>query len=174
MSPHRGRALGGRVPARWSGRRSGLRPLASALLALLALLTLGTLSGCPQRTTEPPQEPPTIYVDPPDPAPSSDGEPVSADGDEGPAPERAQPSERTFTPTDPATPSDQPGFRDTLEGIPSEAPADGRDGVPGATTCEGGARQVGESWKVKCNSCSCQASGEVICTLMACVSVDDV
>lgn len=156
ISPRSGHPLGGRA----------LAPAIGALLGLGAL-------GCPQRTTEPPQAPPTIYVDPSSPAPSSEGEPVSP-SDEGAEPDSPQPSDRSFTPTDPAAPSDQPGFRDTLEGIPSEAPADGRDGVAGATTCEGGARQVGESWKVKCNTCSCEASGEVICTLMACVSVDDV
>lgn len=166
MSPPSGHALGGRALA----RRAALHPLASATVAVLAL---GALGGCPQRTTEPPPEPPTIYVSPPSTAPSSDDEPASP-GDEGAEPDSAEPSDRTFTPTDPAAPSDQPGFRDTLEGIPSEAPADGRDGVAGATTCEGGARQVGESWKVKCNTCSCAASGEVVCTLMACVSVDDV
>jgi len=160
------------------GRGRGRGLARSSALHTLSVLALGGLGGCPQRTTEPPQPPPAIYVDPPAPAPSVDDDHVSP-GDQGSCPkcaepESAQPSGPTFTPTDPATPNDQPGFQDTLEGIPSEAPADGRDGIAGATTCEGGARQVGESWKVKCNTCSCEPSGEVICTLMACISVDDV
>jgi len=152
----------------------------SISFAALALAGLTALSGCPQRTTEPPQPPPRIYVDPHAPAPSSDRDRSSPDDDGScpkcAEPKRAEPSGPTFAPTDPATPGDRPGFRDTLEGIPSEAPADGRDGLAGATTCENGARQVGESWKEECNTCSCEPSGEVICTLMACINVsgDDV
>jgi hypothetical protein len=34
--------------------------------------------------------------------------------------------------------------------------------------CEGGARSVGESWKVACNECACGDDGQVTCTAMAC------
>ena len=152
--------------------------------ALFAAFTLVVLSGCPQQKTESPEPPPAIYVDPPQPAPTTD--PYRApdrapDRDDAACPScgprgepEPEPDGQTFVPSDPSAPSDQPGFKDTLEGIPSEAPAGGRDGVAGAGTCEGGTRQVGESWKVKCNTCSCEPSGEVICTLMACINADGV
>ncbi len=158
--------------------RIGARAPTGAGGAVGALVCLVALSGCPQRTTEAPHPPPAIYVDPPRPPPANDPYRTRGSGAEpcpscGPAGE-AEPDGQTFTPSDPSAPSEQPGFKDTLEGIPSEAPAGGRDGVAGAGTCEEGRRQVGESWKVKCNTCSCEPSGEVICTLMACINADGV
>lgn len=38
-------------------------------------------------------------------------------------------------------------------------------------SCPNGAK-AGESWKVDCNTCSCSESGEIQCTMRACVSPD--
>lgn len=51
--------------------------------------------------------------------------------------------------------------------------ADGGDG-DGAMTgkkvggCEDGEHQIGDEWKVDCNTCNCNADGKVVCTRMAC------
>lgn len=60
-------------------------------------------------------------------------------------------------------------FDEALESIPRGRPDREKPGLAGARGCEGGARAVGERWKVECNTCTCEASGEVTCTLMACL-----
>src|SRR5690606_25942526 len=45
------------------------------------------------------------------------------------------------------------------------------DELKPAISCEdgdGNAYDAGESWKDDCNVCTCQASGQIVCTLMTC------
>ncbi len=55
--------------------------------------------------------------------------------------------------------------------MPADEPSQDREGVAGLGSCAGGHR-VGESWKDDCNTCTCEASGETTCTMIACFNVD--
>ncbi|MCB9568925.1 MAG: hypothetical protein H6710_17210 [Myxococcales bacterium] len=135
--------------------------LALALGALLAL-------SC-RRATPPPDDPertPTIFVDPGSPDPHVPAPEGPATGD----PEAAPPDDRPHVEIRGIAPDEEtPDFKGTLEEMAGDPPSREREGVAGVATCEGGARQVGESWKVKCNTCTCGPSGESTCTLMACI-----
>jgi len=82
----------------------------------------------------------------------------------------------TFTDSSSLRPPDTPSstspaeaFKNTLEGMPGESGETG-EGARKTGGCEGGTRAVGESWKRGCNTCICEPSGEIACTLMACIS----
>lgn len=148
-----------------SSRARGAWPRAAA--ATLALAFALPLAGCEREPVRDPEPPPAaIYLDPPATPPAQDDGPAGPDAEVGAGPSRPRDPATSGAPDEP--PDATPDFKDTLEAIPGERPDGGRDGVAAAGTCENGARAAGESWKVKCNTCTCQADGEVLCTLMAC------
>jgi hypothetical protein len=136
------------------------------------------VGGCKRQPVDDPEPPPAaIYIDPATSPPEGAGDPADHASSTGPP--RDDPGQTggvgpaTAGDVDPDAPADDiPDFRDTLEEMPGKSPERGRDGLPAAGTCEGGARTAGERWKVKCNTCTCQADGEVTCTLMACFGDD--
>lgn len=160
------------------------RSLSSPLwvLGLACSLFLAALAqGCKQRPTETeePSPPVEIYVDPAR-AASAQGPGTGADS-EIPVGAAAAPPPATTTadgssaqdPSDAAS-ADSSGsadFKSTLEGMPADEPSRDREGVAGLGSCASGHR-VGESWKHDCNTCTCEASGETTCTMIACIRSD--
>lgn len=70
------------------------------------------------------------------------------------------------TPSDEASPN--PGEEASQPDTPApDGPGDRIKASPDAM-CPDGAHKVGEQYKIECNTCSCNAAGDVMCTRMAC------
>ncbi len=159
------------------------RSLSSPLwvLGLACSLFLAALvQGCKQRPTETeePSPPVEIYVDPAR-AASAQGPSTGADSETAVGATTAPPATTTADGSNAQDPSETASagssgsadFKDTLEGMPADEPSRDREGVAGLGSCAGG-HGVGESWKDDCNTCTCEASGETTCTMIACIRSD--
>lgn len=127
------------------------------------LIALALIAACtPDQPTTPPEKWPELNVLPREAGASG---PPAAPAVDGQARADAQAPAAVAAPL-PASSREDPAA--------ALAPAPGRDrGLPGPRGaadggCEGGARSVGESWKVACNECACGDDGQVTCTAMAC------
>ncbi len=140
-----------------------------AALALTLAIALGA-AGCRRRGPD---------VTPEHHPGAAEGAPGSVDRDPPPpaetTPDRAESGDRGHDTAGDAAPRGEPegergeGFDATLESIPRRPRESGRPGSAAGRGCEGGARAVGERWQVECNTCTCDASGAVTCTVMACL-----
>lgn len=125
-------------------------------VSVFVLPVVVALAGCPQQM---PPEPPR------DPPPTVGG---GASGLPTPVlptrPEEPPRREREGGPAAPAL-SAPGGGEDVAEVL---APT-GRERQAATTGgCQQGAHQVGDTWKVECNTCHCDDDGQVTCTVMAC------
>lgn len=147
-----------------------LRPSLRGFLRALAIAGLVCATGCPPRTPSgggveaPTSAAPTSAGGPvgggaPRPSTSTDADADATDAPSSPAGDPEADRERPDTGT----------FEETLESIPAAPRGRERPGLAGPGGCEGGTRAVGERWQVECNTCTCEASGEVACTIMACM-----
>jgi len=136
------------------------------------LLSCLLLAACPSRTNtqRPPDDPPpgddgnpaVVESMPPD----SDLAPPAPDDPDAPdEPGEVEPVERT-APTKPAKPGSSRANDQLAETLSPRARRTSRRAATGS--CEQGTRQVGETWKVDCNACSCGDDGQSTCTAMAC------
>lgn len=113
------------------------------------------LAGCPQQV---PPEPPR------DPPPRVGGGVSELPTPELPTrPEEPPRREREGGPAAPALSA--PGGGEDLAEVLAP-PGRERQALTGG--CQNGAHQVGETWKVECNTCHCDDDGQVTCTVMAC------
>ena len=135
------------------------------------LLSCLLLAACPPRT--PPEPPPGDAAngggDAGSPAedaqavPDSDVAPLAPDDPDAPdEPGEVEPGDKPVKPAKPGSTRGDP-LADTLSTRASRGSS-----RKSSATCDGGARRVGETWKIDCNSCSCGDDGQSTCTELAC------